>query len=151
MKFVDSCEVKVVAGDGGHGCVAFRREKYVPFGGPSGGDGGKGGDVVFAGDPGKTTLLDVALTRRLVAERGEHGRGKDQYGKGGEDLVVHVPVGTQGFDKATNALRLRRRRRRQARRRRARRPRRARATSTSRRPYDRAPAPRRARRGRARS
>ncbi len=104
MKFVDSCQVKVVAGDGGRGCVAFRREKYVPFGGPAGGDGGKGGDVVFEGDPGRTTLLDVALTRRLVAERGEHGRGKDQYGKAGRDLVVRVPVGTQAFDKASHEL-----------------------------------------------
>jgi GTP-binding protein len=104
VKFVDSCEVKIVAGAGGNGCVAFRREKYVPFGGPSGGDGGKGGDVVFVGDTGKTTLLDVALTRTLTAERGEHGRGKDQYGKGGEDLVYGVPVGTQGYDAATNEL-----------------------------------------------
>jgi GTP-binding protein len=101
VKFVDSCEVTVVAGAGGNGCVAFRREKYVPFGGPAGGDGGKGGDVVFVGDEGKTTLLDVALTRRLTAERGEHGRGKDQYGKAGRDLVVHVPVGTQGIDPET--------------------------------------------------
>jgi GTP-binding protein len=98
VKFVDSCEVHVVAGAGGNGCVAFRREKYVPHGGPSGGDGGKGGDVVFDGDEGKTTLLDVAFTRTLEAERGEHGRGKDQYGRAGRDLVVHVPVGTQGFD-----------------------------------------------------
>jgi GTP-binding protein len=104
VKFVDSCEVRVVAGAGGNGCVAFRREKYVPHGGPSGGDGGKGGDVVFVGDEGRTTLLDVALTRTLTAERGEHGRGKDQYGKGGADLVVHVPVGTQGFDAVTGEL-----------------------------------------------
>jgi GTPase len=104
VKFVDSCEVKVAGGDGGRGCVAFRRERFIPHGGPSGGDGGKGGDVVMVGDPGKTTLLDVALSRRLVAERGEHGRGKDQYGKSGRDLVVHVPVGTQGFDKDTSAL-----------------------------------------------
>jgi GTPase len=104
VKFVDSCEVKVAGGDGGRGCVAFRRERFIPHGGPSCGDGGKGGDVVLVGDPGKTTLLDVALSRRLVAERGEHGRGKDQYGKSGRDLVVHVPVGTQGFDKDTSAL-----------------------------------------------
>lgn len=104
MKFVDSCEVEVIAGDGGNGCIAFRREKYAPHGGPSGGDGGKGGDVVFAGDEGKTTLLDVALSRVLQAERGEHGRGKDQYGKAGKNLVVNVPVGTQGFDARTSEL-----------------------------------------------
>ncbi len=103
MKFVDSCEVKIVAGDGGNGCVAFRREKYAPHGGPAGGDGGHGGDVVLVGDEGKTTLLDVALSHQLKAERGEHGRGKDQYGKAGKDLVVMVPVGTQGFDAVTNA------------------------------------------------
>jgi GTP-binding protein len=102
VKFVDSCEVRVVAGDGGDGCVAFRREKFVPRGGPSGGDGGKGGDVVFLGDGGKTTLLDVAMSRVLRAERGENGRGKDQYGAAGKDLVVYVPFGTQGFDVATN-------------------------------------------------
>ncbi len=104
MKFVDSCEVKVIAGAGGNGCVAFRRERYIPHGGPSGGDGAKGGDVVFVGDEGKTTLLDVALSRTLQAKRGEHGRGKDQYGRSGADLVVHVPVGTQGFAVETQAL-----------------------------------------------
>jgi GTP-binding protein len=104
VKFVDSCDVKVIAGTGGNGCIAFRREKYVPFGGPAGGDGGRGGNVVFVGDGGRTTLLDVALTRTLVAENGEHGRGKDQYGKGGSDRIVRLPVGTQGFDAATNAL-----------------------------------------------
>ncbi len=104
MKFVDSCEVQIVAGNGGNGCVAFRREKYVPFGGPAGGDGGKGGDVVFVGDDGKTTLLDVALQRKLEAPRGEHGRGKDQYGKAGKDLVIGVPVGTQGVDVASGEL-----------------------------------------------
>jgi GTP-binding protein len=105
VKFVDSCQVQVVAGSGGNGCVAFRREKYIPHGGPAGGDGGKGGDVVFVGDEGRATLLDVAISHRLVAERGEHGRGKDQYGKAGKDLVVRVPVGTQGFDAESNALR----------------------------------------------
>lgn len=104
VKFVDSCRVRVVAGAGGHGCVAFRREKFVPHGGPAGGDGGKGGDVVLVGDEGKTTLYDVALTHRLVAESGEPGRGKDQYGKAGRDLIVRVPVGTQGFDADSNAL-----------------------------------------------
>ena len=104
VKFVDSCQVKIVAGAGGNGCVAFRREKYIPFGGPAGGDGGKGGDVVFVGDEGKTTLLDVALQRTLTGNRGEHGRGKDQYGKAGKDLVIEVPVGTQGFDVETGEL-----------------------------------------------
>ncbi len=102
MKFVDSCEVEVMAGSGGNGCVAFRRERYAPHGGPSGGDGGKGGDVVFVGDEGKLTLVDVAFSRRIVAESGENGRGKDQYGRGGPDRVVRVPVGTQGFDSETN-------------------------------------------------
>ncbi len=97
MKFVDSCEVKVVAGKGGNGSIAFRREKFVPFGGPAGGDGGRGGDVVFETDPGMSTLLDVTHMHTLKAEDGEHGGGSDCYGKGGVDLVVRVPVGTQVF------------------------------------------------------
>jgi GTP-binding protein len=104
MKFIDECRVKIVAGDGGNGAVAFRREKYVPRGGPSGGDGGRGGDIVFIGDPGMSTLYDLAHQHTLRAERGEHGMGKDCYGRGGEDLAVRVPVGTQGFDLATGAL-----------------------------------------------
>ncbi|HKQ68047.1 MAG TPA: GTPase ObgE [Polyangiaceae bacterium] len=101
MKFIDECQIKVIAGDGGNGCVAFRREKYVPRGGPSGGDGGQGGDVVFIGDPGMSTLYDLVHQHTLRAERGEHGQGKDCYGRGGADLEVRVPVGTQGFDVAT--------------------------------------------------
>ncbi len=105
MRFVDSCELKIVAGTGGNGCVAFRREKYIPFGGPAGGDGGRGGDIVFVADPGMTTLLDLTYRPVLRADDGEHGRGSDQYGRGGPDLVVRVPVGTQIFDKTTNELR----------------------------------------------
>jgi GTP-binding protein len=104
MKFIDECRVQVVAGDGGNGAVAFRREKFVPRGGPSGGDGGRGGDVVFIGDPGMSTLYDLVHQHTLRAERGEHGMGKDCYGRGGKDLAVRVPVGTQGFDLATGAL-----------------------------------------------
>ena len=104
MRFVDSCELRVVAGAGGNGCVAFRREKYVPFGGPAGGDGGKGGDVIFQTDPGMSTLLDLSYQHTLSAERGEHGKGKDCYGHAGEDKVVRVPVGTQLFDKPTGKL-----------------------------------------------
>ncbi len=98
MRFVDEVEVEVVAGNGGNGSVAFRREKYRPFGGPSGGDGGKGGDVVLEADPRLGTLMDLRYKRKVVAPSGEHGRGRDQYGKGGDDLVVRVPVGTQVYD-----------------------------------------------------
>src|SRR6185369_12189725 len=104
MRFVDECEVKVVAGDGGNGVVAFRREKYIPFGGPAGGDGGKGGDVVFQGDEGLSTLLDFTHVRTIQAPRGEHGSGKDCYGRGGEDRVERVPVGTEIHDAATGEL-----------------------------------------------
>jgi GTP-binding protein len=103
MKFIDECKVQVVAGDGGNGAVAFRREKYVPRGGPSGGDGGRGGDVVLIGDPGMSTLYDLVHQHTLRADRGEHGQGKDCYGRAGKDFEVRVPVGTQGFDAETGA------------------------------------------------
>ncbi len=104
MKFVDSCEVTLIAGKGGNGSIAFRREKFVPFGGPSGGDGGRGGDIIFATDPGMSTLLDLAHSRTLRAEDGENGMGSDCYGRGGEDLVTRVPVGTQVVDAASGEL-----------------------------------------------
>jgi GTPase len=95
MRFVDQCRVKVVAGNGGNGAAAFRREKFVPFGGPSGGDGGRGGDVVFVGDEGLSTLLDFTHVRTLEAKRGGHGQGQDCHGRGGPDRVERVPIGTQ--------------------------------------------------------
>lgn len=104
MRFVDQCRLKVVAGDGGNGAVAFRREKYVPFGGPAGGDGGRGGDVVFVGDEGLSTLLDFTYARTLEAERGEHGQGSDCHGRAGADRVERIPVGTQILDAETGAL-----------------------------------------------
>jgi GTPase len=104
MRFVDQCRVKVVAGSGGNGAAAFRREKYIPFGGPSGGDGGRGGDVIFVGDEGLSTLLDFVYSRTIEADRGEHGMGSDMYGRGGEDRVEKVPLGTQIFDAETGEL-----------------------------------------------
>jgi GTP-binding protein len=104
MRFVDQCRVKVAAGAGGNGAVAFRREKFVPFGGPAGGDGGRGGDVVLEGDEGLSTLLEFVHTSVVSATRGEHGSGKDRHGRGGADRVERVPVGTQVFDDESGEL-----------------------------------------------
>lgn len=101
MHFVDECELIVEAGHGGNGVVAFRREKYVPFGGPAGGDGGRGGDVVFEGDGGLFTLHDIVHQRAVRAERGEDGGSKDMYGRAGKDVTVRVPLGTIALDAAT--------------------------------------------------
>lgn len=92
--FYDTAKIMVRGGDGGNGCVSFRREKYVPRGGPDGGDGGRGGNVVLVADEGLGTLADFHYRAHFKAERGEHGRGGNMHGAGGEDLVVRVPVGT---------------------------------------------------------
>ena len=92
--FVDQVKVFIKAGKGGDGIVSFRHEKYVAFGGPFGGDGGKGGDVIFEADPGRTTLLDLRYHRKLIAEPGEKGKNKRMHGANGEDKIVKVPLGT---------------------------------------------------------
>jgi GTPase len=104
MRFVDEVRIRVEAGDGGRGCMSFRREKYVPRGGPNGGDGGDGGNVVLAVDAGLSTLLDLSYPQHLRAGRGEHGRGKDQHGARGTDLVLRVPPGTLVHDADTDEL-----------------------------------------------
>ena len=101
--FVDQAVIEVRAGTGGSGAEAFRREKGVPRGGPSGGDGGKGGDVVLEVDPQLSTLLDYSYRRHHKAERGQHGEGSNRTGRSGEDLVLRVPPGTLAFDDATGA------------------------------------------------
>lgn len=104
MKFVDEARIKVLAGDGGNGCVSFRREKYIPKGGPDGGDGGDGGSVYLVGDVNLNTLVDFRMTRTLRAERGGNGAGRDRTGRGGEDLLVPVPVGTRVVDLETDEV-----------------------------------------------
>lgn len=94
MKFFDEAQITVFAGNGGNGAVSFRREKYVPRGGPDGGDGGRGGSILILADRNLNTLIDYRYTRIYRAEHGENGRGSDCFGRGGEDLVLRVPVGT---------------------------------------------------------
>jgi len=102
--FIDEAIIYVKAGDGGHGCVAFRREKFVPKGGPDGGDGGNGGSVIFVADVGKDTLLDFAGRHHWKAERGEGGMGKKMAGHNGADLIIQVPPGTLIYDEEHHSL-----------------------------------------------
>tara|TARA_X000001036_G_C20651598_1_gene795238 strand:+ start:444 stop:1418 length:975 start_codon:yes stop_codon:yes gene_type:complete len=94
MKFIDQASLRIKAGDGGHGLIAFLREKFRPKGGPCGGDGGKGGDVIFVGNDNLNTLLDVSLKKHYKAKNGQHGKGKNMHGKNGEDIIIGVPLGT---------------------------------------------------------
>lgn len=104
MKFIDEATIKLFAGDGGNGVATFRREKYEPMGGPSGGDGGHGGSIYLEADRNINTLVDYRYTRSFRAQRGENGRGSDCYGAGGDDMVLRVPVGTVISDKATGQI-----------------------------------------------
>ena len=104
MKFVDEATIDVVAGDGGNGCMSFRREKFIPFGGPNGGDGGRGGSVYAVGDRNLNTLIDFRYARRHEARNGEAGRGSDQYGAAAEDIVLRMPMGTIIKDAETDEV-----------------------------------------------
>src|SRR3981189_3956413 len=95
MKFLDEAKIYIRSGDGGNGCVAFRREKYIEFGGPSGGDGGKGGDVIVIAVDGLNTLIDYRYQQHFKAKSGGGGMGKDRHGANGDDIVMKVPAGTQ--------------------------------------------------------
>ncbi len=102
--FVDECQIKVQAGDGGRGCIAFRREKYEPWGGPNGGDGGRGGDVILVGDDDTNNLIDYKYQPHWKAERGEHGQGADCHGKDGKHCVLRMPLGTVVIDEGTGKI-----------------------------------------------
>lgn len=102
--FIDRARIHLQAGAGGNGVIAFRREKYVPRGGPSGGDGGKGGDIYLQADPGLSTLVDFRYRHTYRAGRGQHGQGKNKHGAGGEDVVIRVPVGTVVRDAGSGEL-----------------------------------------------
>jgi len=104
MKFLDQAKIHVKSGDGGNGCVSFRREKFIEFGGPNGGDGGRGGDVVVECVPGLNTLIDFRYHQHFKGERGHHGMGRDRTGRAGKPSIVKVPVGTQIIDDETGAL-----------------------------------------------
>ncbi len=104
MKFIDESIVKIQAGKGGNGCMSFRREKYIPKGGPDGGDGGNGGSVILVADEALNTLSDYRYHTTYRAESGAGGRGRDCYGRGGEDLFLKVPVGTSAYDNETLEL-----------------------------------------------
>lgn len=102
--FIDEAEIQVIAGDGGNGCVSFRREKYVPHGGPDGGNGGDGGSVHFVAVEGLDTLLDFKGRHHWRADRGQHGQGKNMHGRKGQDLVIRVPPGTLIHDRDSGIL-----------------------------------------------
>lgn len=102
--FVDEVNIKLIAGTGGDGCTAFRREKYIEFGGPFGGSGGRGSDIIFKADEGLRTLIDLRYNKIIKGEKGENGQGKNKNGKGAKDIVIKVPLGTVVTDLDTNIV-----------------------------------------------
>ena len=104
MKFLDQAKIYIKAGDGGSGSASFRREKFIEFGGPDGGDGGKGGSIIFVANKNLNTLIDFRYQQHFKAERGQNGKGKRKTGKNGKDLILKVPIGTQIFEEDNNTL-----------------------------------------------
>jgi len=104
MKFLDQAKIFIKAGNGGSGSASFRREKFIEFGGPDGGDGGKGGSIIFSSDKNLNTLIDFRYKQHFKAEKGSDGKGKNKTGKNGKDLLLKVPVGTQIYEEDNNTL-----------------------------------------------
>jgi GTP-binding protein len=104
MKFIDEAKIYIKAGDGGNGAATFRREKYIPMGGPNGGDGGRGGSIYVVADRNINTLVDYRYTRKFIGKRGENGGGADQYGAGGDDIILRMPVGTVIYHDSTDEI-----------------------------------------------
>ena len=102
--FLDEVKLKLVAGNGGDGCTSFRREKYVPMGGPDGGSGGRGGNIVFEAEKGLKTLIDLKYHKIIKASKGENGKGKNMTGKNALDIIIKVPLGTTIYDDDTNLI-----------------------------------------------
>ncbi len=104
MKFLDQAKIYIASGKGGNGCVSFRREKYIEFGGPNGGNGGKGGDVIFVTNPNLNTLIDFRYQQHFKANKGENGKGKNQTGANGKDIIIKVPPGTEIYNEDKSVL-----------------------------------------------
>src|ERR1700757_3643239 len=104
MKFLDQCKIYLKSGEGGAGSASFRREKFIEFGGPDGGDGGRGGDIVFEAVANLNTLIDYRYRQHFRAQDGRPGAGRNRSGAGGEDLVLQVPIGTQVMDDETRTV-----------------------------------------------
>lgn len=104
MKFLDEAKIFIASGKGGNGCVSFRREKYIPKGGPDGGNGGRGGSVIFIGEKDMNTLIDFRYTQHFKARRGEGGAGRDRFGKAGDDICIKVPLGTEIINDETGDI-----------------------------------------------
>ena len=104
MKFIDEARIEVSGGKGGNGSASMRREKFVPRGGPDGGDGGRGGNVIAVADKDINTLVDYRFVKKYIARNGENGRGADCYGKGADDIILRMPVGTLITDSLTGEV-----------------------------------------------